>query len=267
MRTLHILNKPARSHCLCLLSTIPLIYTTATFAKEDVEDMSDPLAVFTQVGVGATDKGLNLKIGKSYDTGEENTAGMNVFEVKGFMGEMTGFNNNDDLLDNSIDSLRYRNFEVGLTNGRASQIDINYDVDSESGTSSYSFIQALPKMGRLNLYPLAGAGVAFGNTILEDGRKVGGYTIPGTFTVVGAYSKLEITDNIWFNYNPMWTSTLSGSDDYKNYAMEGDDSVLNHEVSLSYQVNPRFNVRYFANWSENNSFSEGEHRIEFNYQL
>jgi hypothetical protein len=252
---------------LYLLGALPLLYAPASFAEEPVEDMSDPLAVFTQLGVGATDRGLNLKIGKSYDTGDDSTAAMNVFEVKGFMGQMTGFTSNDELLDNSIDSFRFRNFNVNLTNGRASQIDLNYDVDSDSGTSSYSFIQALPKMGRLNLYPLAGAGVAFSNNTLEDGSKVGGYSIPGTFTVVGAYSKLEITDKIWFNYNPMLMSTLSGSDDYKQYGMDGNGSVLTHEVSLSYQVNPRFNVRYFANWTENNSFSEGEHRIEFNDQL
>ncbi|MGF1754223.1 hypothetical protein L4C33_11560 [Vibrio makurazakiensis] len=246
---------------------LPSLYVPISLAEENVQDMSDPLAVFTQVGVGATDKGLNLKIGKSYDTGEDNLAGMNVFEVKGFLGDVTGFNSDEDLLDNSVDSLRYRNFEVNLTNGRAFQVDVNYDVGNEAGTASYSFIQALPKLGPLSFYPLAGAGVAFGNTILDDGRKVGGYTIPGTFAVVGAYSKLELTEDIWFNYNPMWTSTLSGSDEYQNQAMEGDDNVLNHEISLSYQVNPKFNVRYFANWSENNAFEDGGHRIEFNYQL
>lgn len=267
MMSHRIQRKTLLTQSLCLMGFLSLIHAPLSFAEEEIQDMSDPLAVFTQVGVGATDRGLNLKVGKSYDTGEENRAGMNVFEVKGFMGEAVGFNSDNNLLDNSIDSLRYRNFEVDLTNGRASQIDVNYDVDNEAGTSSYSFIQALPKMGPLNLYPLAGAGLAFGNTILEDGRKVGGYTIPGTFAVAGMYSKLELTDNIWFNYNPMWTSTLSGSDEYKNYSMEGGSNLLSHEVSLSYQVNPRFNVRYFANWTENNSFEDGEHRIEFNYQL
>lgn len=252
---------------LCLIGSLSLLYVPSALAEEEVQDMSDPLAVFTQVGLGATDRGLNLKVGKTYDTGNDNTAAMNVFEVKGFMGEATGFNSNDDLLDNSIDFVRYRNFQVNLTNGRASQIDVNYDAGNESGTSSYSFIQALPKMGRLNLYPLAGAGVAFGNNILEDGQKIGGYTVPGTFAVAGVYSKLELTDKMWFNYNPMWTSTLSGSDQFTEYGMEGDDNLLSHEISLSYQIDPRFNVRYFANWTENSSFEDGEHRIEFNYQL
>lgn len=65
----------------------------------------------------------------------------------------------------------------------------------------------------------------------------------------------------------MWTSTLSGSYEYTNHSTEGSDSLLSHEISLSYQVNPRFNVRYFANWTENHSYEEGAHRIEFNYQL
>ena len=250
-----------------LCASLPCFFAPLALAEEELEDMSDPLSVFTQVGLGATDKGVNLKIGKSYDTNDDTTAAMNVFEVKGFLGESLGFNDDSSLLDNSIDSVRFRNFQVDLTNGRASQIDVNYDVDSESGTSSYSFIQALPTFGRLTLYPLAGAGVAFGNTVLEDGTKIGGYTIPGTFAVAGTYSKLEITDKIWFNYNPMWMTTLSGSDRFTEESMEGDSNVLNHEVSLSYQVSPRFNVRYFANWSENETYGDGEHRLEFNYQL
>jgi hypothetical protein len=51
--------------------------------EKAVQDMSDPLAVYTQVGIGATNKGLNLKIGQAYDTGIATTAGMNVIEVKG----------------------------------------------------------------------------------------------------------------------------------------------------------------------------------------
>lgn len=252
---------------IAMLVALPCLLTPAAFADDEVEDMSDPLAVFTQAGLGATDRGLNLKIGKSYDTKDDTTAAMNVFEVKGFLGDSFGFNDDSSLLDNSIDSVRLRNFQVDLTNGRASQIDVNYDVENESGTSSYSFIQALPTFGRLTLYPLAGAGVAFGNTVLEDGSKVGGYNIPGTFAVAGTYSKIDITDKIWFNYNPMWTTTLSGSDHFTEQSMEGDSSVLNHEVSLSYQVNSRFNIRYFANWSENETYGDGEHRLEFNYQL
>tara|TARA_B110000902_G_C14210819_1_gene551295 strand:- start:232 stop:450 length:219 start_codon:yes stop_codon:yes gene_type:complete len=63
-------------------------------------------------------------------------------------------------------------------------------------------------------------------------------------------------------------STLSGSDTYKDNAYGADeDSLLTHESSLGYQFNPRFNIRYFANWNEHVDISNGDHRLEFNYQL
>lgn len=232
---------------------------------EEVQDMSDPLAVYTQLGAGITDRGLNLKVGQTYDTGSDITMGMNVLEIKGAMGDTLGFR---DYATDSIDSLRFRNFGVDLTNGRGRQVDINYDFDSEMGSASYSFIQALPALGPLQLYPLAGVGASFGNNVVGDnGEVISGYSIPGTFGLVGAYTKITVTDKIWLNYNPMWMSTLSGSDTYKDEGFAGDSSILAHEVAASYQFTPRFNVRYFANWNEHVNFKDGEHRIEFNYQL
>lgn len=248
--------------------SIPLLCSTSALAENDIKDMSDPLAVYTQVGTGITDKGINFKVGQAYDTGEENVAGMNVFEVKGIAGETLGWYDADpNRLTDSIDSIRYRNFEANIKNGRANQIDINYNLEQEFGTASYSFIQALPKYGRLSLYPLMGAGVAFANDKMEDGSAIDGYKIPGTFAVAGTYTKFDITDKIWLNYNPMWMTTISGSDAYKDEGIEGSDSVLTHEFAVSYQVSPRFNIRYFANWSEETHFSDGDHRLEFNYQI
>lgn len=130
-------------------------------------------------------------------------------------------------------------------------------------------IQALPAMGPVNLYPLIGAGASFGNNTLEDdGTTDSGYSIMGTYYQVGLYAKVTITDNIWLNYNPFYISTLSGSDVYKDNAYgENNDTVLLHELVLSYQINPRLNVRYFANWSENIDFNYGDQRIEMNYQF
>ncbi|WP_117232918.1 hypothetical protein [Vibrio maerlii] len=246
---------------------LPAISVPVALAGDDVQDMSDPLSVYTQVGGGITDKGLNLKVGQTYDTGVEGLAGMNIIEVKGVLGEVVGFNSDESLRDDSIDSIRFRNFRADLTTGKGSQIDISYNAEQETGSASYSLIRALPSLGPVSLYPLAGAGVAYANNTLKDGTKMGGYTFPGTFVVVGTYAKLALTDDIWLNYNPMYKSTLSGDDNYTEYGMEGDDSVLTHEFALSYQINPRFNVRYFANWTENTDFSNGDHRIEFNYQL
>ncbi|TOA32346.1 hypothetical protein CGK30_16335, partial [Vibrio parahaemolyticus] len=61
--------------------------------------------------------------------------------------------------------------------------------------------------------------------------------------------------------------TLSGSSQYKDAYYAGEDNILTHEFALSYQINPRANIRYFANWNEHVNFGDGDHRIEFNYQF
>jgi hypothetical protein len=82
------------------------------------------------------------------------------------------------------------------------------------------------------------------------------------------YSKYAITEKLWLNYNPFYLETISGSDVYQDNAYgQGESSVLTHEASISYQVTPKFNVRYFSNWTENISFEDGNHRVEFNYQF
>jgi len=247
-----------------------LFMSHAAVAAEDVQDMSDPLAVYTQAGIGFTDRGINLKFGATYKTGVETEMGMNIFEIKGIAGEAVGWDNTN-VRNDSIDSIRYRNFEVDLTNGRGTQFDLNYNTSTnpnplaaEVGTLSYSIIQALPALGPVNFFPLAGLGVAFGNNLIDDND---GYTIPGSLGVVGMYSKITITDKIWLNYNPMYMRTLSGADWYVDGFFAGDNSVLTHEFTSSYQIQPRFNIRYFANWDENTDFTDGQHRIEFNYQF
>ncbi|MDO6610916.1 hypothetical protein Q4601_03580 [Shewanella sp. 1_MG-2023] len=247
------------------------IMTSSAYAEEviekEVQDMSDPLAVYTQVGGGITDAGLNLKLGQTYDTNNPETMGMNIIEVKGFAGELTGWNGSSDT--NSIDSMRFRNFGVDLTNGRGSQFDAQWDFASNQGSASYSFIQALPKMGPVNLYPLAGAGIAVGEPF--DGSTGSGvtdrYDMHGSFYVVGMYSKIEINDKIWLNYNPMFLGAISGSEAFKSSGFSGDDSVLTHEFAVSYQFTPTQNLRLFANWDENTRFAKGEFRVEYNKQL
>ncbi|MGL6315625.1 hypothetical protein [Vibrio sp. WXL103] len=250
-----------------------VLITTSSFAianenSSEIQDMSDPLSVFTQAGIGFSDQGINLKYGATYRPSAENQMGMNILEIKGLAGDQVGWNGSSSRND-SIDSIRFRNFQVDLTNGRGSQLDLNYATAtnqgaSEVGTLSYSMIQALPAFGPIQLFPLAGAGIAFGNNLLEPHD---GYTIPGTFAVAGIYSKITVTDRVWLNFNPMYMSTLSGADWFKDSFFEGDSQVLTHEFTASYQIKPRFNIRYFANWSENTNFSDGSHRLEFNYQF
>ncbi|EIC9813780.1 hypothetical protein NB525_09345 [Vibrio alginolyticus] len=236
--------------------------------SEELQDMSDPLAVYTQAGFGITDKGANIKIGQTYQSSQPGTMAMNIIEMKGIGGELFGIRDNDDPIyanvDDSIDSFRLRNFQVEVAKGLGRQLDVNYDVDNDKLDASYSFIQGLPKFGMLQLFPLAGAGVTIANDFSGDDK---GYEIPGTFTVVGMYSKIELTDKIWINYNPMYMHTLSGSGQYKDTYYAGEDNILTHEFALSYQINPRANIRYFANWNEHVNFGDGDHRIEFNYQF
>lgn len=181
--------------------------------------------------------------------------------IKGIFGQALDWNNDKNASD-SVDSFRFRNFSVNLNNGRGAQIDFNYNLQQESGLLSYSLLQALPKYSVFNLYPLAGLGLAIKN----DSQQ--GYQIPGTAGLIGMYGKATVTDKIWLNYNPIYMTALSGSDDYKANAFGSNQkNIMTHEATASYQITPIMNVRYFANWSEYTAFSDGDHRIELNYQF
>lgn len=248
-----------------LMISLPVIAEGEIKTDEALSDMSDPLAVYTMAGFGVTNRGINLKMAKSYDTGDVNQLGMNVIEIKGIYSDTLGWE--DDAKD-SIDSIRVRNLTVNPNTGLGAQIDMSYDLHSEAGNVSYSFLQALPEMWGFNFYPLAGAGVVLANNATQDdGTIASGYSFPGTFITVGMYAKYAITEDIWLNYNPIWNSSLSGSDLFKDYGFEGHSSSLMHEFSASYQLDPRSNIRYFANWSEHTDLSDGDHRIEYNYQF
>lgn len=250
-----------------ILQLFSIAHANAT-SEENLQDMSDPLAVYTQAGVGITDKGVNVKIGQSYQSSKPGTMAMNVIEMKGIGGDLFGIRDNDEALyggvDDSIDSFRFRNFQAEMAKGLGRQLDLNYDVENDKLDASYSFLKALPKLGAVQVFPLAGAGVTVANDYSGDDK---GYEIPGTFAVVGMYAKVDVTDKVWINYNPMYMHTLSGSGDYKSEYYAGEDNILAHEFALSYQINPRTNVRYFANWNEHVNFGDGDHRIEVNYQF
>ena len=234
---------------------------------EELKDMSDPLAVYTRGGVGITNRGLNIKIGIQKNTDDDNKNVMNVFEIKGIAGKEIGWDGPYER-SNSVDSLRYRNFSLDKTNARGTQIDVTYDLHSESGVVSYSLLQGLPRWKNFNLYPLAGVGLAYANNALQDDGSIqSGLSVPGALAVIGMYGKFTVTDKIWLNYNPFWTVGLVGSDIFMDHGFAGGSSVLTHEATASYKLTPRSNVRYFANWSENIDFADGGHRIEYNYQF
>ena len=239
---------------LAVLTTLILSANAVAAEQEEYADMSDPMAVFNMGGVGSTNKGLNLKLVNTYDPGKANTLGANVIEVQGIAGEAMGWGNGDNK-NNSISSIRYRNFNVDTTTGRGVQIDtsLNFNPNGDNtGSASYSLMQALPAMGRINLYPLAGAGV-----VMQD--KESGISVPGMTALVGVYSKFTVSERIWLNYNPMYSKGFGGS-------MNDFDS-LSHEVIASYQLNQRQNLRAFANWDNSTDFADADFRIEFNHQF
>ena len=243
---------------------------TDTNTSKKLQDMSDPLAVYTQAGAGYTDRGLYIKIGKAYDSGKPDTMAMNVIEVGGIVGEAIGFR---DDATNKIDFIRFRNFVINTKNGLGNQVDVSYNLNTKTGSASYALIQALPKISIFQFYPLAGLGLAVANNVNEnvawaDADSPSGISFPGVYGLVGMYSKVTITKKIWFNYNPIWQSSIAGSNGYVNntYGI-GNSDIFTHEVALSYQITPKFNVRYFGNWSNHVNFVDGGQRIEFNYQL
>ncbi|EPZ50175.1 hypothetical protein M902_0852 [Bacteriovorax sp. BAL6_X] len=251
---------------------ITLFLLNSTVEAKEVLDMSDPLAVYTQAGIGATNKGLNVKIGISYSTGIKDVAAMNLIELKGLLGDDLGWDR-PSKKSNRMDSFRFRNFSANIKSGRGSQLDINYSLKESflaerTGNASYSILQALPKFWIVNLYPLAGIGVEFGKNTVEDDSSIdSGFSVIGFNSVVGFYGKFTITDKIWLNYNPIWAAALAGSDLYETSGYGGKDNILLHEFAASYQFTPRFNLRYFANWSNLVDIADGDHRIEFNYQF
>ncbi len=234
---------------------------------EEIKDMSDPLAVYTRAGLGVTNKGFNIKIGVESKSGDADTNLMHIIEIRGFGGETVG-RDGPYVRNDSVDSLRYRRFAVKKSNGRGSQTEISYNQNSDSGALSYSLLQGLPKWKNFNIYPLVGLDIGIAKDALEDDGTIdSGFSFPGAFGVVGMFGKYRVNEKIWINYNPFWSVGLVGSDNYKDHGFEGHSSVLTHEAAISYTLTARSNIRYYANWSEYTDFSDGTHRIEYNYQF
>lgn len=248
-----------RSLTAVVLTSIVSLSIYPVFA-DDFQDMSDPMAVYSQAGFGVTNKGINFKLGQAYDTNNDTTMAMHVLEAKRFAADSLGLKGDD-----SFDSLRYRHFNVNTTNGLGSQINLNWNFDNKIGSASYSVIQALPQFGPVELYPLAGIGINVADVhsqlIKPDADYDGsiGYTIPSSFALLGLYSKMEVTDQIWLNYNPMYTTRLGG--------VELMDELYGwqHEIAASYQIDNQSNIRAFWNFGE--ALDGTDFRVEYNYQF
>lgn len=229
--------------------------------KKQAADMSDPLAVYSSIGLGVANYGMFVSYGQTYKTAEPGTGGMNLLEFKGWAGDTIGWDRNSKK-DSNLDSIRFRNFQSNFNTMSGSQTDIDYNVDRDFGYATYSILKAVPKFGPFYLYPLAGVGVAIQKTTDE------GFEFPGMIYAVGMYAKIEITKKIWLNYNPSFYKTLTGSVQFQDDAFGTDeDYQVNHEFVASYQFTPRFNIRYFAGWTDKTDFVDGSHRLQINLQL
>lgn len=214
--------------------------------------MSDPLAVYNRAGAGITNNGINLKFGLEYATPDDNNQAMHVLELKGIGGELLGWSDHDKR-DDSIDSVRYRNFQLSKKDNRGTQLDIDWNFDSDTGSASYSFLQGTPKLGAFQFFPLAGVGV------MVSDEKEDGIGIPGGFAMVGIYAKATLSERVWLNYSPMYKVGVGGQ--------LTDWNQLEHEFSASYKINQRQNLRFYANWDSDTRFEDGDFRIEINHQF
>jgi hypothetical protein len=70
---------------------------------------------------------------------------------------------------------------------------------------------------------------------------------------------MEVTDQIWLNYNPMYTTRLGG--------VELMDELYGwqHEIAASYQIDNQSNIRAFWNFGE--ALDGTDFRVEYNYQF
>ncbi|MGL5727874.1 MAG: hypothetical protein ACRCYD_08490, partial [Plesiomonas sp.] len=84
-------------------------HLATTTSQQNTQDMSDPLAVYSQLGLGISDDGVNVKFGYQYNSGQPQTRAMNIIELKGILGDSLGWSDRA-YRDNSIDSARLRNF-------------------------------------------------------------------------------------------------------------------------------------------------------------
>jgi hypothetical protein len=224
-----------------LTTAIALTFTGSVLATESA-DMSNPLAVFNVVGASYGTQGANLKVGIAYDTEDENTMAMHIVEIK----------------DNA-ENIRYRHFGVDTTTGRGLMVDVGWDTELKQGSAALQVMQALPKFGPFQLFPVIGGGMGIAEGIWNEPgyEEVVGYTMPGGFLNAGMYAKMDITDKLWLNYNPMYTHGMSG--------LLTGESAFNNEFIASYKTTENTTVRAFYNVASGKSFTDGDARVEFNY--
>ncbi|GIU29499.1 hypothetical protein L2719_15540 [Shewanella schlegeliana] len=248
----------------------PLSISSIAFAEEnEIQDMSDPLAVYTQLGASYGTNGINFKLGKTLDTGSATDMSMFLFEVKGLYGEHMKHQGASALApenaNNGVSELRFRKFDVDMTTGRGISMDVIHNFNANSGTASVGMIQALPKVGVWQAFPIIAAGVEYNDgSKRSDTNEASGLHSDFVFASFTLYNKFLLTDTIWANYNPIYTQAIFGNEHYTEN-LKGSNG-LTHEFILSWQMTPTQNFRLWYNASQN-QFADGDFRLEYNQQF
>ncbi len=247
-------------------------------AGKDAKDMSDPMAIYTSGGISYGTNGLNLKVMKTLDTGSATKLSAVIVEAKDMDFADDGDVRHGTERSSGVSNLRLRLFNVDMTTGRGLSYDIIQNLDNtgdqarnvnpnskalnKMGMASVGMMQALPKIGFWQTYPIIGAGLWYGEDV-EKGIDTSGVSL--NFTM---YNKFTVTDKIWLNWNLTYVHGIYGSDSFKDNMNSADDS-LGHEFIASYQIDPRNNLRlwYNASHKQFNDDNTGETRLEFNHQF
>ena len=254
------------------------VTAVAAEAEKDAKDMSDPMAIYTSGGISYGTNGLNLKMMKTLDTGSPTKLSALIVEAKDMDFADDGDTRHGTERSSGVSNLRLRLFNVDMTTGRGLSYDIiqnldntgdqarnvnpDSDVLNKMGMASIGMMQALPKVGFWQAYPIVGAGLWYGEDA-DEGIDTSGVSL--NFTM---YNKFTVTDKIWLNWNLTYMHGIFGSDNFKGSMNSADDS-LSHEIIASYQIDPRNNLRLWYNASQKqfNDDNTGETRLEFNHQF
>lgn len=215
--------------------------------KEETADMSDPMAIYTMLGGSYGSEGADFKFMSTLESDNPTGGKAIVGEAKGGLKDGEFFSD-----------YRLRLFEADFKTGRGSSLDLMYNTESESGSITKGIMQMVPVTEKFTLYPILGAGIAFNQ------HEHAGINVPGAFLNFTLYSKYQLTEKIWLNYNPSYNHGIYGADIFKDN-LKGEEG-LNHEFIASYQINPVSNVRAYYNVNQAN-LDEGVWKLEYNRQL
>lgn len=245
-----------------------IIATLITAATLSTGAMANEYNISTGVATGTDGLNFNVELDRNDDT----AMSFYRLDAKGVYGEALGWNS-DDNQDDSIDTLRVRMGEIHNDSKMGMYMDAEYDRDIERLDASAGIIGEI-KTKQLTIRPFATFGLVAQNTIESIGpaEVEAGYTIPGTYATVGAYTEYQVTERVSVQYNPLWKTAVSGKSHHTEHGFidnkdKGHGSILINEFAIAYKINTQVKLQYVAEWDQHTSLSDGEQMIELKYQF